>query len=143
VRSRELIATPLVKDPIVLIAARGHPLATGRPVPAAAIDGAPVIGFEAGSAIRALIDGALERRGVRVEVVMELRSIQSIVRMVALGQGLAFVSRLGVEDVPDEVAVIEVAGLRIVRSLAVIRHRQRPLSPAAEAFLRHLRQPRR
>ena len=143
VRNRELLATPLLKDPIVLIAAQGHPIARAGKVPAAALDGAPIIGFEAGSAIRALIDRALERRGVHVDVVMELRSIQSIVRMVAIGQGLAFVSRLGVESGPEEVAVVDVAGLRIVRSLAVIRHRTRPLSPAAEAFLHHLRGIRR
>jgi DNA-binding transcriptional LysR family regulator len=102
----------------------------------------PLIGFEEGSAIRRIIDGALEARGIEVELVMQLRSIQSILRMVALDLGLAFVSRMGVEHAAESVEVVGVRGLRIARSLAVIRKRDRPLSVAAAAFLEHLRSSR-
>jgi DNA-binding transcriptional LysR family regulator len=139
VESREVVITPLLRDPIVLVAARDHALARRRQIPAAALSGVPLIGFEGGSAIRRLIDRALEQSGVEVQVVMELRSIQSILRMVALRLGLAFVSRLGVEAAGEGVKVIRVQGLRITRTLAVIRKRDRPLSVAAAAFLRHLR----
>jgi DNA-binding transcriptional LysR family regulator len=98
----------------------------------------PLIGFEGGSAIRSLIDDALDAASVDVEVVMELRSIQSILRMVALDLGLAFVSRLGVEAAGRGVEVVSVRGLKIVRTLAVIRRRGRPLSVAAEAFLQRI-----
>jgi len=137
-QSRELDVTPLLRDPIVLVAARDHPFAKRRSIPAAALDGAPLIGFEGGSAIRRLIDQALEEHGVAVEVVMELRSIQSILRMVALHLGLAFVSDLGAKAGGGEVVVIPVQGLKIRRSLAVIRKRGRPLSIAAAAFLERL-----
>ena len=138
VRSKEALATPLLRDPIVPVAARRHPLAGKRRIPSSQLDGLPVIGFEAGSAIRRIIDRALEQRGVSVRVVMELRSIQSILRMVSLNLGLAFVSRLGVEAAGKQVRVLDVSGLRINRTLAVIRKSGRPLSVAAEAFLEHL-----
>jgi len=137
-QSKELVVTPLLKDPIVLVAAPDHPLAQRKRVPAAALEGAPVIGFEGGSAIRHLIDGALEAAGVHVEVVMELRSIQSILRMVALHLGMAFVSQLGVEAVGRGVKVVPVTGLRIRRRLAVIRRQGHELSVAASAFLRRI-----
>lgn len=138
VASKELQATPLLQDPIVLVAAPGHPLGRMERVPASALDSAPLVGFERGSAIRRLIDRALEQRGVRMRVVMELRSIPSILRMVALGEGLAFVSRLGVEAAGPEVRIIDVQGLRIRRTLAAIQRKGRPLSLAAAAFLEQL-----
>jgi DNA-binding transcriptional LysR family regulator len=73
-----------------------------------------------------------------MRVVMELRSIPSILRMVELGEGLAFVSRLGVESGGAGVRIIDVSGLRIRRTLAAIQRKGRPLSLAAAAFLERL-----
>jgi DNA-binding transcriptional LysR family regulator len=137
--STELEVTRLRRDSIVLVGAKGHPLARKKRVSAAALNGSPLIGFEGDAAIRRLVDRALEEAGVRVEVVMELRSVQSILRMVALGLGLAFVSRLGVEAAGKGVQVIDVGGLKITRQLAVVHKRARPLSIAAEAFLERVR----
>jgi molybdate transport repressor ModE-like protein len=135
VRSDGLDLLPLVRDRIVLVAPKGH-LFDGRRVQPGALRGEPLIGFEAGSAIRRLIDDALARRGIAMQVVMELRSIQSILRMVELGLGLAFVSRMGVAR---DTVVVDVPGLRIERTLAVATKRGRPLSAAAAAFLKQLR----
>lgn len=136
--SKDLEIVPLRRDPIVLVCAKDHPLARRTRIAAEALSGMPLIGFEADSAIRRLVDGALEKAGVRVEVVMELRSIQAILRMVALRLGIAFVSRLGVEAAGRGVRVVDVSGLKITRSLAVIRRRGRPLSVAAETFLERI-----
>lgn len=138
VASKELEVVPLRRDPIVLVAAKDHPLARRRRTPASALDGMPLIGFERGSAIRRLVDAELARAGVQMEVVMELRSVQSILRLVALRLGVAFVSRLGVETAGRGVKVIELDGLEITRSLAVVRRSGHPLSVAAEAFLARL-----
>lgn len=139
VQGEGLDVAPLKSDRIVLVAPPDHPLARRARVVPADLRGAPLVGFEAGSAIRRLIDAALERRGVAMQVVMELRSIQSILRMVGLGLGLAFVSRSGVADDDPRIRVVPVQGLRIERTLAVVTRRGRPLSVAAGAFLAHLR----
>jgi len=142
----EFEVTPLVTDRIVLVAAKSHPFAARRRIAANLLDGQDVVGFESHSAIRTLIDGALRDAGVRVHVVMELRSIPAILRMVATTGRLAFVSRLGIGSgaVADErftsgIHALGVTGLRISRDLAVIRRRDRPLSPAAVAFAKLLR----
>jgi DNA-binding transcriptional LysR family regulator len=93
----------------------------------------PFVAFEAGSALRQIIDAKLRDGGVEVNVVMELRSIPAILRMVATTGNLAFVSRLGVEQ-PGDVVEIPVQGLRIERHLAVVARRGASLSPAAAAF---------
>lgn len=136
--SAELEVTPLRRDSIVLVAAKRHPLASKKRVRAAALNGLPLIGFEGDAAIRRLVDRALEDADVQVEVVMELRSVQAILRMVALDLGVAFVSQLGVEAAGKDVRVIDVNGLKIKRRLAVIHKRTRPLSIAAEAFLERI-----
>jgi DNA-binding transcriptional LysR family regulator len=140
VRDAALETAPLTRDRIVLVASERNPLAQAARVDADALQGAPLIGFEAGSAIRDIIDRALDARGVRVNVVMELRSIQSILRMVGLDLGLAFVSRLGVGAPADHrVRVLSVTGLSIERKLAIVTKRGRTLSIASAAFLEHLR----
>lgn len=137
VHLRELTVKPLMADRIVLIARAEHPLANLQQVDVQALSGMSLVGFEAGSAIRHLIDAALREAGVEMNVVMELRSIAAIVRMVATTGNLAFVSRIGVENERD-VRVLPVRGLAIRRELAVIARRGVVLSPAAEAFAKRL-----
>ena len=137
VHMRELEVQPLVADSIVLIARNAHSLASLEQVPVKALAGLSLVGFEAGSAIRHLIDAALRDAGVEMNVVMELRSIAAIVRMVAMTGNLAFVSRIGVENERD-VRILPVRGLNIRRELAVIARRGVVLSPAAAAFAKRL-----
>ncbi len=139
---RDLEAHPLMEDRIVPICRQGHPLARGAPLEVEQLAGLGLVGFEAGSAIRQIIDAALRGAGIEMNVVMELRSIPAIVRMVATTGNLAFVSRLGVESEP-EVRVLSVRGLDIRRQLAVIARRGAVLSPAARAFAALLKEIKR
>ena len=141
VHSEDFEVRPLHTDRIVLVAATEHPLARRQRVPVSALEGQELVGFESPSAIRQLIDGALREAGVKVKVVMELRSIPAILRMVAATRCLAFVSQLGVSSgvAAQGLRVLSVSGLKISRGLAVIRKLDRPLSPAAEDFAQRLR----
>ncbi len=138
VTSRELTIHELRSDPVVLVAPTDHPLARRRRVAVGDLAGHAFVGFEAGSAIRGLIDGALRDAGVTMEIVMELRSIPAILRMVATTGNLAFVSRLGLTG-QDMVRELPVKGLTVERRLGVIARNDRLLSPAADAFLARLR----
>ena len=137
----EFEVTPLVTDRIVLVAAKSHPFARRKRIAVAHLDGEDLVGFESHSAIRSLIDGALRSAGVKMNVVMELRSIPAILRMVATTGRLAFVSRLGIGqdgDPSQDIRPLSVTGLKITRDLVIIRKRDRPLSPAAAEFARTL-----
>ncbi len=123
----------LVRDEITLVARADHPLVGRRRVRPADLAGRPVVAFEPGSAIRAVIDGALRAAGAEIDVVMELRSIPSMLRMVSTTGYLAFVSRLSLVDHPELVAV-PVAGIAIARTIALARREHRPLPPASAAF---------
>lgn len=138
--SPELAVRPLRRDRIVLIASRTHPLAKKKRVGPEDLRGQGLVGFDRGSAIRALIDDELAKAGIEVNVQMELRSIAAIVEMVAHTELLGFVSQLGVEGKKDVgVVALDVRGVAIHRRLAVIHKQGRPLSPAAQAFAALLR----
>ena len=132
--SREFQVRPLQQDRIVLVAAPSHPLARKRRLAARDLEGQGLVGFQAGSAIRQLIDAELRQAGVSMSVQMELRSIAAILGMVASTQTLAFVSRLGVTSRDTGVRVLNVRDLRLQRRLGVISKLGRPLSVAARAF---------
>ncbi|MCB1774491.1 MAG: LysR family transcriptional regulator [Gammaproteobacteria bacterium] len=137
VRDRELRITPLTTDRVVLVARDDHPLAHRRRVRIQDLADQAFVAFEAGSALRQIIDSKLRDGGVEVNVVMELRSIPAILRMVSTTGNLAFVSQLGIPQQPDVVEV-RVQGLRIERRLAIVARRATPLSPAAQAFVQRL-----
>ena len=137
----ELIATPLVDDELRLI----QPGGSGTPKSAANsksgpvrgkefrwrdLEGVPVIAFEAGSAVRAVIDDAARAAGVRLNVVMELRSIEGIKGMVAAGVGVGFVSRFALR--PGEGAACKSG--RLTRKLALVRSNARMPTAAGRAF---------
>ena len=135
---RDLQAHPLLEDRVVLVCRRDHPLARVRGLDVTQLAGLGVVGFEARSAIRQIIDGALRAAGVEMNVVMELRSVSAIVRMVMTTGNLGFVSRMGVES-GSGIRVLNVRGLDIRRELAVIYRRRSALSPAAARFVDRLR----
>lgn len=137
VQTRDLDVRKLMTDHIVLVARRDHPLASKKQVESQDLIEHAYVGFEAGSAIRQIIDATLRASGVELNVVMELRSIPAILRMVATTGYLAFVSRISIEN-QSEIAEISVTGLAIERQLALVTRQGIPLSPAASAFVEYL-----
>ena len=87
-------------------------------------------------AVRALIDRHVADAGIRVQTVMELRSIESIKQMVAQGIGAAFVSRFALARSEHSLVCSEGP---LLRELAIVTRRDRTPSAAARAFLELMR----
>lgn len=129
----DLIAVATVEDELRLIVPAEHRLFGRERFGWADLAGEPVVAFEAGSAVRTVIDEAARTGGVELDVVVELRSIQSIERMVGVGVGVGFVSRLVSPDMG-----LACADGALVRRLAVVRRSDRMPSPAGALFERVL-----
>ena len=154
----DLLTLPLVDDELRLIVPPGHPLSgprapggnspantsrfkPGRTAPTFRwkdLANEPIIGFEAGSAVRELLDHAAAAAGVRLDVVMELRSIQSIMEMVAAGIGVGFVSRFALRPGSRFGQGLVCRDGKLSRKLAIVRRRDQVPSPAAAEFERLL-----
>lgn len=133
-RSDELMIVKEIRDELMLIVPQGHALHGRKTFRWEDLKGEAVIAFEAGSAVRKVIDHEAEAHGVSLEVVMELRSIEGIVQMVRADIGVGFVSKHGL---PTGM------GLRckdggLTRELGVVRAQDRIQSHAARLFEQEL-----
>lgn len=130
--SGDLQEIPLLDDELRLIVPPRHPLDGRRSFRFADLAREPFVAFEAGSAVREVIDRAASNAGAPLHVVMELRSIESIKSMVEAGVGVGLISRLALtpgDGIPCRDA-------RLTRRLAIVRRQGRLPSPAAAAFER-------
>ncbi len=132
--SGDLLPIPLVEDELRLIVPPRHRLSGKRAFRWADLAGDSLVAFEAGTAVREVIDGAMNAAGVSMATVMELRSIESIKRMVGAGIGVGFVSRFAL-GAGDGLACRDG---RLARELAIVRRRDRVPSPAVARFEREL-----
>lgn len=133
-RSEDLMVIHEIQDELRLIVPPGHRLDGKRSFSWVDLEHEPVVAFEAGSAVRERIDSQANEQGVHLEVVMELRSIESIVQMVNAQIGVGFVSKFGL----PKNAGLRAKGGGLSRALGVVRRRDRFLSHAAGAFERAL-----
>lgn len=136
VGAKQLVVRHLVEDELRLITPARHRLAKETSFRWSDLRGESVIGFEAGSAVREVVDHAAASAGVTLEIVMELRSIQSIQQMVAAGVGVGFVSRLS--DGAKRLPSLTPKGEPLIRELAIVRRSDHTPSTAVAEFERRL-----
>lgn len=136
----ELDDTVFMANPLVPIAATGHPLLKAGRLPLAALGTQRFILREQGSGTRMATDRFFGKKGFRPRVRLELGSNEAVKEAVAGGLGLGVVSRhaLHGREREDGVAVLAVEGFPIASSWHVVHPRARAIAPVAEAFRAHL-----
>ncbi len=134
----KLLVEPWVEDELVLLVPPEHPLRGQSTFAWELLDAEPFVFFEAHSAVRSLIDAHFRAAQVVPEVVMELRSIESIKKMVAQGIGAAFVSRAALGPF-DQGLVCAVEDGRVRRTLALVQREGQTPRRAAQVFVELLR----
>ncbi|MFN8558789.1 MAG: LysR substrate-binding domain-containing protein, partial [Dehalococcoidia bacterium] len=97
---------------------------------------------EARSRTRLIVERRLREAGLGVRPAMQLTGTEAVKKAVEANLGVAFVSGFAVERelAAGALTRVEVAGLRIVRHLEMIRRAQRYVTPAAAAFHRFVRE---
>ena len=134
----EVAAEPFLEDRVVGIAAPGRVELHGGRLPLDALGGQVLLVREHGSSTRAVAERYLGRLGLRPGKRWELDSNEAIKRSVRAGLGIAFVSRLVVEEELErgELADFEMEGAEpLRRSIQLLRPAGRDLTPAERAFV--------
>jgi DNA-binding transcriptional LysR family regulator len=136
----DLEIQPLFSEDIVLLVPGGDPLA-GRPAVAfAELAGRELILSMPGHGLRPIVEGACRRAGFAPRATLELRSQETIIRLVEQGAGLAFAPRLCVQQPRPSLHVCGLTHPALRRSIGWARLRNRHLPRAVAELVRELQQ---
>jgi LysR family transcriptional regulator, low CO2-responsive transcriptional regulator len=124
----------LLKNPLLLLAPRGHWAAQGQSVPFAALQAERFLMREPGSATRMVFEQWLRSQGHSLPHSLQMESNEAIRLSVAMGLGLAVLSEHTLTDDTHPLVPIHVEGFPLLSHWYRVRHPGRPLSQAAIAF---------
>src|SRR5919106_4387372 len=144
VRDRELVVAPFFRDELVAIAPPERAWRRRTTVDAPTLASHPLILFEAGATLRRVIDGWFHRAGVAPRSPMELGNTEAIKKLVEAGLGLSVTSWFSVKS---EIRARVLTAIRLTppleRQLGLVRRRDKPRTPALDAFVAALEDLRR
>ncbi|HLW47713.1 MAG TPA: LysR family transcriptional regulator [bacterium] len=133
----DLEAVPIARDELVLVTAPSHRFTDLPDVAVADLSGEPFIMRERGSGSRELVDDALHRAGIYITPTLELEGVDAVKQAVAANLGISMLSRhaIDLEVESGRLRIVPVRGFKVERSIWLVRHRDRQLSRAAQAFV--------
>ena len=128
---------PFLENPMVVLAARNHPLADVKNISPKRLAEEQFLMREAGSGTRLSAEKFFAEHGVKLKVRMELGSNEAIKHAVAGGLGIAVLSAhtLALDRNEGELAVLDVEGFPIRRHWYLAYSKEKPLSILAQTFL--------
>jgi LysR family transcriptional regulator for metE and metH len=122
--------------PHIIIAPSDHRFAVRRRLALADLASETFLVREPGSGTRLLMQRRFEQAGLRPRIAMEVDSNETIKQAVMAGLGIAFISAhtVAVEIRERRLAVLNVAGLPIMRTWYAVKHTEKRLLPAGLAM---------
>lgn len=141
-QDREIIAEPLMANPLIIIAHSDHPLAKAKTIPLQTLATLPFIMREKGSGTRTAVEKHFQEHQLTVPIIkLELGSNEAIKQAVAGGLGISVLSRhtLGQHLALEGVAELKVEHFPIMRHWYVVYPKGKSLSIVAETFLQFLK----
>ncbi len=138
----DMIAQAFAPQPHVIIAAPEHALTGKRRIPLQALAEESFIVRERGSDTRTAMEEVLAECQLKFNVIMEIRSTETIKQAVIAGMGISFLSAhtIGQELELGRLAVLDVERFPVMRKWHVVHHRNKRLPPVAVAFKEFLLQ---
>ena len=135
----DVVTTPFLDNPLVVIAPLDYPLPAGR-LNLADLVPHPFLLRETGSGTRKAVDRHLAGMGLSLKVKLALGSNEAIRDLVASGMGLAILSRhvLGKHPEQEGLRILDVAGFPLQQPWSVVHLRNKILSLPAHAFIEEL-----
>lgn len=132
----DTLAEPFAPHPYVIVAPRGHVLVRERGITLGRLVREPFILREPGSDTRHAMTETLGRHAAQLNVVLEVKSTETIKQAVIAGMGVAFLSAHTVSrELRDaSLAVLDVQGFPRLFNWYLVTRRNKRLPPVAQAF---------
>ena len=134
VESGDLSVEPLIRDELMLICRRDHPLAGRCAVDLSTLSRERLILREPESGVRRTVDREFQAAGLPMHIGWECNNSQAILRAVAAGCGVAILSPRLLPPHGDLTAV-PISCPAMVRYFSLVVHKDKFLRPALRAFL--------
>ncbi len=135
----DVVATPIMDNPIIVLAAPDHPLAGAKKIPLERIAKEPWLMREKGSGTRNAIERMFAGQSLNLHPRLELGSNEAIKQAILAGLGISALSRHALAlNQPGQFAELDVEGFPILRHWYAVYPAGRQLSVVARAFLDHL-----
>ena len=132
----DVIATPIMDNPIVVLAAPGHPLAAKPNLSLADLAQQPWVMREAGSGTRKAIETLFHEHGLTIRPRLELGSNEAIKQAILADLGISALSSHALTlHQPGQFAVLDVEGFPILRHWYAVYPAGRQIPLVARAFL--------
>lgn len=132
----DLQATPLIDNPLAIIAAANHPLAAEQNILPERLSAEDWMFREPGSGTRAVSDEFIQENAITPANVMVMSSTEAIKQGAQANLGIAMMPLHAVELqlATGKLVVLDVVGLPIIRAWYVVQREGKRLSHAAQAF---------
>jgi DNA-binding transcriptional LysR family regulator len=133
-----VISTPVLSDELVLIVAPSHFLSGKKSVSVKELGAETFIAHNAPSPYRQKVIETFEKHQTKLNIPVELPSLEAIKRLVEKGAGVALVPKLTAQDeiASGELVAVSVKEMKLERKLNIIYRRNSVLSHAAKSFLK-------
>jgi DNA-binding transcriptional LysR family regulator len=134
----DLEATPIMTDELVFIVSPRHRLAGAERVHIRDLGGEAFVGHNVRSPAREKVIETFRRFQTPLNITIEITTIETIKRFVAMNLGVAFVPLMCVREERErgELVIVPIEGFRHERTLWAVRRRTDAHSHAAQAFMR-------
>jgi DNA-binding transcriptional LysR family regulator len=138
--SRAIKATVWRQEPMVLVCAPAHPLASRDRVTCEDLQGLEMIAFDADLEIRHEIDRVLASRGVEARIQMEFDNTETIKRAVEINAGVSLLPQPTIDHEVQGGALVArpLSGVDLKRPIGIIQRRGMELGKTASRFMQLL-----
>lgn len=132
----DVVAMPIMDNPLVMLAAPDHPLAQAENLSLERLAEEPWIMREAGSGTRKAIETLFHSRGLEIRPRLELGSNEAIKQAILAGLGISALSGHALTlHQPGQFAILNAEGFPILRHWYAVYPAERQISLVARAFL--------
>ncbi|MCE5195868.1 MAG: LysR family transcriptional regulator [Negativicutes bacterium] len=137
-----IVSETYLDDELVAVCPVNHRFSNAEPIALDQFLAEPFLLREKGSGTRELFDQILAAQNLAVRPIWESTSTTALVNAVSRGLGLSVLPYILVEEKlqRQEIALVRVQGLQLKRKFTIIRHKNKLLSVAAQAFIAMCRQ---
>ena len=131
---------PFLKNPLVVLAWRTHPLANEKAIPLKRLAEEPFIMREPGSGTRKAVQQLFDEQNLKLKVKLDLGSNEAIKQAIAGGLGISVLSlhTLTLEGPKSQLTILDVEGFPIQRSWYVVFPAGKQLSVVTQTFFDYL-----